>query len=89
MKDRVSHSNCEFINLIEVEDRIDLIMIREDTKVGLGQTMCTEDVWDIIKIIEAEQDIILIIEVIMCIICKVIKGMGDIIIIITEQVVIG
>ena len=46
MKDRVSHSNHEFIiiNLIEVEDRIDVIMIREDTKEGLGPTIHTEDV---------------------------------------------
>ena len=32
-------------------------MIREDTKAGLGQTICTEDIQDIIKITEAEQDI--------------------------------
>ena len=85
MKDKVSHSNHNFTNPIEVEDRIDVITIREDTKAGLGQTMCTEDIQDIIKIIEAGQDIILIIEVIIGTICEVIKGMGDIIIMIKTE----
>ena len=89
MEDRVSHSNCEFTNPIEVDDRIDINKIREDTKAGLGQTMSTGDAQDIIKIIEAGQDIILIIGVVMGTIHEAIKGMGDIIImIITEGVVI-
>ena len=90
MEDRVSHSNHEFTNSIEVQDRIDVTMIREDTKAGLGQTMSTEDAQDIIKIIEAGQDIILITGVVMGTICKANKGMGDIIIImiITEGIVI-
>ena len=52
--------------------------------------MSTEDARDIIKIIEAGQDIILIIEVVIGTICEAIKGMEDIIImmIITEWVVI-
>ena len=90
MKDRVSHSNHEFTNTKEVEDRIDVSMFREDTKAVLGQIMSTEDAQDIIKVIEAEQDTILIIEVVMGTILQAIKGMGDIIImmIITEGVVI-
>ena len=48
MKGRINHSSHEFISLIEVEVRLDAIMIREDMKAGLGQTMCTEDVQDII-----------------------------------------
>ena len=50
--------------------------------------MCTDVIQDKIKIIEAGQGIILIIEVVMDIIHKVIKGMADTIIIITEEVVI-
>ena len=87
MKDRVNHSNCKSINPIEVEVRTDVITIKEDTKAGLGPTMCTEVIQNIIKIIDAGQDIILIIEVVMDIICEVIKDMGEIIII-TEEVVI-
>ena len=85
MEDRVSHSNCQFTNPIEVEDRSDVTTIREDTKAGLGQTMSTEDTWDIIKIIEAGQDIIPIKDVVMGITCEAIKGMGYIIIMIKER----
>ena len=53
MKNRINHSNCEFINPIEVEVRLDAIMIRKDIKAGLGQTMHTGDIQDIVKIIEA------------------------------------
>ena len=53
MKDRINHSNHEFINPTKVEVRLDAIMIREDIKASLGQTMHTEDIQDIIKIIEA------------------------------------
>ena len=69
--DRVSHLSCEYINPIGVEVRIEVIIIREGTKSGLGPIMHTE----------AIQDITLIIEVVMEIICKVIKGMEEAIII--------
>ena len=90
MEDKIGHSNHTSINTIEVEVRIGIITIREDIKAGLGPTMCTEVIQEITKIIEAEEDIITIIEVVMDIICKVIKGMKDIttITIITEEVVI-
>ena len=39
MRDRIDHSNHEFINPIEVEVRLDVIMIREDIKTDSGQTM--------------------------------------------------
>ena len=50
--------------------------------------MCTEVIQDIIKIIEAGQDMIPIIQVVMDIIHEVIKGMGEMTIIITKEVVI-
>ena len=56
-------------------------MIREDIKIGLGKAMPTEDVQDIVKIIEAGQDMIPIIEVVMDIVHEVAKGMGGIIIV--------
>ena len=62
-------------------------MIREDIKASLGQTICTEDIQDIVKIIEVRQDMILIIEVVTGIIQEVIKGMGIIIAIIEEVVI--
>ena len=88
MKDRINNSNCEFINPIEVEVRLDAIMIREDIKASLGQTMHTEDMQDIIKIIEAGQDMILIIEVVTDIVQEVTKVMGDIMMIITIEGVV-
>ena len=63
-------------------------MIREDIKAGLGKTLCTEDIQDIIKIIEVGQDMILMIEVVMGIIQEVMQGMEGIIIVIIEEVVI-
>ena len=84
MKDRINHSNHECINPTEVEVRLDAITIREDIKVSLGQTMHTEDVQDIVKIIEVGQDMILITEVVMGIIQEAIKGMGGQTIAITE-----
>ena len=42
--------------------------------------MCTEDIQDIIKIIEVGQDMILVIEVVTCIIQEVIQGVAGIII---------
>ena len=86
MKDRINLSNHEFINPTEVEVRLDAISIREDIKAGLGQTMHTDDVQDIVKIIEAGQDMILIIEVVMGIMQDVIKGMGGSIIIIITAI---
>ena len=66
---------------------LDVITTREDIKIDLGQTMHTEDIQDIVKIIETGQDIILIIEVVTDIVQEVTRDMGDIIIII-EGVVI-
>ena len=54
---------------IKVEDRQDIIMNREDFRTGLGQTTTgtrhTEEGQGMDKIIEVEQDMILIKEVIM------------------------
>ena len=52
-----------FISPIEVEDRQDIIMNREDSRTGLGQTTHTEEDQGINKIIEEGQDMILIIGV--------------------------
>ena len=62
-------------------------MIKEDTKAGLGPITCIEVDQDITKILEAGQDMVPIMEVVMDIICRVIKDKGDIIII-TEEVII-
>ena len=89
MKDKRDHSNHEFINPTEVEIRLDITMIRENIKTGSGQTMCMEDIQDIVRFIEAGQDIILIIEVVTGIVHEVTKDMVDLIIIaIIEGVVI-
>ena len=74
MKDKASHSNCKSINPMEVEVRIGVIMIKEDTKAGLDPTMCTEVIQEIIKIIGAEQDIILIIEVLFINLCLALQS---------------
>ena len=89
MKGRINHSSHKFISLIEVEDRLDAIMIREDMKTGLGQTMHTEDVQDIIKILGVGQDMILIEEVVMGTIQEVVRDLVGIVIMIMEEVVIG
>ena len=60
-------------------------MIREDFKIGLDQTMHTEDDQGMDKTIEVGQDMILIIEVVTVIIQEVIKGIGDRIIITIEE----
>ena len=39
MKDRTDHLNPEYTNLIDIEVRLDVTMIREDFKIGLDQTM--------------------------------------------------
>ena len=59
------------------EFRLDVTMIREDFRIGLDQTTCTEDDQGMDKTIEVSQDMILIIEVVTNIIQEVIKGMGD------------
>ena len=51
--------------------------------------MCIEDTQDIIQIIEVGQDMILIIDVVKGKVQEVFKGMEGIIIVITEEVVIG
>ena len=56
-------------------------MIREDFKIGLDQTTCTEDDQGMDKTIEVGQDMILTIEVATGIIQEVVRGMGDRIII--------
>ena len=43
MKDRIDNLNHEYISPIEVEDRQDAIMNREDFRTGLGQTTHTEE----------------------------------------------
>ena len=63
-------------------------MIREDFRTGLGQIMCIEEDQDTDKIIEAGQDIILIIEVVMGKTQEVITGMGGLIIIMVQEEVI-
>ena len=77
MKDRTDHLNPNYTNLIKVEVRLDVTMIREDFKIGLDQTTCTEDDLGMDKTIEVGQGMILIIEVAMGIIQVVIRGMGD------------
>ena len=53
--------NHKSINPIEVEDRQDILVNREDFKTGLGQTIHTEEDQGMDKIIEVGQDMILII----------------------------
>ena len=60
---------------MEVEVRLDITMIREGSKIGLDQTMHTEDDLGMDKTIEVGQDMILITEVVMVITQEVIKGM--------------
>ena len=52
MKDRKDHSNLECTNPIEAKVRLDTTTIREDFKICLDQTMCTEDDQDMGKSIE-------------------------------------
>ena len=88
MKDRIGHLNHKYTNLIKVEVRLDIIMIREDFKTGLGQITCIEEGQDTGNIIEAGQDIILIIEIVMGITQEEIKGMvGFITIMVQEEVI--
>ena len=89
MKDGTDHLNPVYTNPIEVEVRLDVTMIREDFKIGLDQTTCTEDDQDMDKIIEVGQDMILIREVPMGIIQVVIKSMADWLITIIEGETLG
>ena len=88
MKGRINYSSCEFIRLIEVEVRLDAIIIRHDMKAGLGQAMCTEDVQDIIKILGVGQDMIPIEEAVIGTIKEVVRDFVGIVIIILEEVFI-
>ena len=84
MNDRIDNSKLKCTNPIEAEVRLDVTTTREDFKIGLDQTMLTEDDQDMDKAIEVAQGMILIVEVAMGIIQEVTKGMGDQIITITE-----
>ena len=86
MKDRIDSLSHEYTSPIEVEDRQDAIMKREDFRTGLGQTTHREDDQGMDKIEEVGQDTILIIGVAMDIICYIIKDMGDRIIITEGQI---
>ena len=56
MKDRINNSNLKCTNPIEAEVRLDTTKIREDFKIGLGQTTHTVDDQGMDKIIEVGQD---------------------------------
>ena len=63
-KDKTDSLNHESISPIEVGDRQDIIMNREDFKTGLSQTIHIEEDQGMDKIIDVGQDMILIIGVI-------------------------
>ena len=63
MRNKTDSLNCESISAIEVEDRQDAIMNREDFRTGLGQTIHIKEDQGMDKIIEVGQDMSLIIEV--------------------------
>ena len=88
MKGRINHSSHKFISLTEVEVRLDAIMIREDMKAGLGQTMHTEDIQNVIKMLGVGQDMILIEGVVMGTIQEGVRDLVEIVIMIMEEVVI-
>ena len=85
MKERTDHLNAEHTDLTEVKVRLDVTIIREDIKIGLDQTMHTEDDLGMDKTIEVGQEMILIIKVAMGIIQEVVRGMEDQIIIIEGE----
>ena len=90
MKDKIDNLSHEYISLIEVEIRLDVTMIKEDSKTGLDQTTHTEDDQSMDKITRVGQDMTPIIDVDIGTIQEVIKGMPDqIIIIITEGETLG
>ena len=64
MKDKIDSLNCKSISPIEVEDRQDTLMNREDFKTGLGQTIYTEEEQGMDNIIVVGKDMILIIGII-------------------------
>ena len=82
MKDRVNHLNHEYINLTEVGDRIKVVIM-----IGLGLIMCIGDVQSIVRTLEIGQGIILITEVVMVTTCKVIRGIGEIMVIIEGMII--
>ena len=55
-KDKTDSLNCESISPIEVQDRQDPIVNREDFRAGLGQTIHIEEDQGMDKIIEVGQD---------------------------------
>ena len=82
MKGSLNHLSHKYINLIEVEIRIEAIIM-----VGLGTIMPTGVILHTTRILGAEQEIALMIEETMGITCEVSKDI-EIIIIITEEMVI-
>ena len=88
MKDRIDSFNHTFISPIEVEERQDKTMNREDLRTDLGQTTHTEKDQGMDKIMEVGHNVILIIGVVMVTICEVIRDMGDRIIV-TEGETLG
>ena len=68
MKDRIDSLNHEFTSPVEVEDRQDATMNREDFRTDLGQTTHTVEDQDMDKIIEVGHNMILTKGVVMDII---------------------
>ena len=82
MKGSLNHLSHKYINPIEVGIRIEAIIM-----VGLGMIMPIGVILCITRILGVEQDVALIIEETMGIICKVIRNI-EIIITITDEMVI-
>ena len=82
MKDSLNHLSHKYINPIEVDIRIEAIIM-----VGLGKIMPTGVILCITRILGAEQEIALIAEETMGIICEVIRDI-EVIITITKEMVI-
>ena len=68
MKDRIGSLNHKYTSPIEVVDRPDTIMNREEFRTGLGQITHTEEDQGMDKITEVGQDMILIIGLVVDII---------------------
>ena len=82
MKSRVNCLNHEYINLTEVGDRIEVV-----TKIGLGLIMHIGVIQHITRISEVGQGIMLITEVVMITTHDIIRGMGEIMVIIEGMVI--
>ena len=82
MKDRINHLNHEYINLTEVGDRIEVVI-----KIGLGLIMHIGDIQSITRTLELGRGIILITEIVMVTTCEVIRGMGEIMLIIEGMII--